>query len=420
MRKILVYSHDTFGLGNIRRMLSISRHLIEAVPDVSILLITGSPMIHGFRIPEGLDYIKLPCLTRTDSEAYAVKSLGTDLENLMRMRADLVLTAAANFAPDLLLVDKKPFGVKNELAPVLRHLRACRPHAKNVLILRDILDTPEATIPVWQKNDYHGAIRAYYDEVHVLGMPGIFDLRREYQVPRSVSKRFRFCGYTLREAGRKSREEARREMNLDAAEKLVVVTPGGGEDGDRLLHAYLDGLAIPGAGEHHSLLVCGPEMKAPQRDELARRAAAHRRVRLLEFTDDLMSYLDASDLVISMGGYNTICEILTLRKRAIVVPRAQPVAEQWIRAERMAQKGLFTAIHPDQLTAPALMDAVRRELAVSDSPSAAHDVIELNALPQIAKAIRRLLATTPREPREAQSPRLLVGGLNSLAFAGSL
>jgi predicted glycosyltransferase len=40
-------------------------------------------------------------------------------------------------------------------------------------------------------------------------------------------------------------------------------------------------------------------------------------------------------------------EILSLRKRAVVVPRTQPVEEQWIRAQRMAELGLFAAIHPD-------------------------------------------------------------------------
>ncbi len=71
MKRLMVYSHDTFGLGNIRRMLAISQHLIEQRDDISILLVTGSPVIHSLRLPKRLDYIKLPCLTRTDSEHYS-------------------------------------------------------------------------------------------------------------------------------------------------------------------------------------------------------------------------------------------------------------------------------------------------------------------------------------------------------------
>jgi len=70
MRRLLVYSHDTFGLGNIRRMLAICEHLVETDVDLSILLVTGSPVIHNLRLPARLDYIKLPCLTRSDYENY--------------------------------------------------------------------------------------------------------------------------------------------------------------------------------------------------------------------------------------------------------------------------------------------------------------------------------------------------------------
>jgi hypothetical protein len=57
--KIVLYSHDTFGMGNIRRTLLLSHEFISEYPGASILIITGSPMIHAFRIPKGIDYIKL-------------------------------------------------------------------------------------------------------------------------------------------------------------------------------------------------------------------------------------------------------------------------------------------------------------------------------------------------------------------------
>ena len=148
MKRILVYSHDTFGLGNIRRMLEISKHLAAADPDVSILIISGSPMLHAFRIPERIDYIKLPCLTRTTRGGYEVKFLQSSYEDIMRLRANIILSAGLDFAPDLILVDKKPFGVSNELAPVFDLVRRRLQRPKMVLLLRDILDSAEATSQV--------------------------------------------------------------------------------------------------------------------------------------------------------------------------------------------------------------------------------------------------------------------------------
>src|SRR5678810_602523 len=73
--KLLLYSHDTFGLGNIRRTLLLAQELIDQYPKAAVLLITGSQMIHSFRIPKGVDYIKLPCLDRIDAEKYQSRFL---------------------------------------------------------------------------------------------------------------------------------------------------------------------------------------------------------------------------------------------------------------------------------------------------------------------------------------------------------
>src|SRR6185369_8559574 len=73
--KILLYSHDTFGLGNIRRTLLLAEELKNQYEGAAILIVTGSPMIQSFRIPAGVDYVKLPCLDRTDSERYEPRFL---------------------------------------------------------------------------------------------------------------------------------------------------------------------------------------------------------------------------------------------------------------------------------------------------------------------------------------------------------
>jgi hypothetical protein len=62
--RILLSSHDTFGLGNIRRSLPPGGLLTSDYPDAAILLVTGSPMIHTFRIPDHMDYVKLPRVRR--------------------------------------------------------------------------------------------------------------------------------------------------------------------------------------------------------------------------------------------------------------------------------------------------------------------------------------------------------------------
>jgi predicted glycosyltransferase len=392
VKRILIYSHDTFGLGNIRRMLEIAKHLVAEDPDVSVLILSGSPMLHAFRIPARIDYIKLPCLSRSLQGEYGVKFLDLSYEQAIRLRSNLIMSAMLDFDPHLILVDKKPFGVSNELAAALDLLQRRGHRPKLVLLLRDILDSPEATIQTWQKNGYFPAIDAYYDEVLVVGSRDIFDLTTEYQFPASCRAKVRFCGYIRRSPAVKTRQEVRRDLRI-GDERLVLLTAGGGEDGYHLLATYLQGLALSTQPvEFKTLLVCGPEMADAQRRQILSLAASLPSVIVKEFVADMASSMNAADLVVSMGGYNTVCEILTLRKRAIIVPRVRPVQEQWIRAERMHKLGLLTAIHPDELTAKGLISAVHTELDCDNVVARGLYQLDLDGLPRICQSLRELFS----------------------------
>ncbi|MCA1994272.1 MAG: hypothetical protein LDL41_19830, partial [Coleofasciculus sp. S288] len=389
----MVYSHDAFGLGNIRRMLAICKYLLDSTPKLSILLVSGSPVLHSFQMPQGLDYLKLPCLGRNESGELSVKYLGTTTDEVLKLRSDLILSAAGNFKPDLFLVDKKPYGLQGELKDTLNYLKSCLPQTKLVLLMRDILDSPETTVNEWHKYGYYDAIQLFYHQILVVGMPQVFDFPQEYQFLPTISQKVRFCGYIRREFGRKRRSVLRQELQIKPDEPLVLVTPGGGGDGYRLIDTYISGLALlPPQHPIKSLIISGPEMPFPQRQALYQAAERYPQVQICEFTDDLMSYMEAADAIVCMGGYNTICEVLTLNKRAVVVPRIQPVKEQWIRAERMATLGLLKAIHPDSLTPQRLMDALLNELSSGSNHLPAVSRLDLNALPRIQQYLSTLLS----------------------------
>ncbi|MEO0826822.1 MAG: glycosyltransferase [Cyanobacteria bacterium J06642_9] len=406
--KLMVYSHDAFGLGNIRRMVAICDYLLKAIPDLSVLVISGSPVLHQLRLPEGLDYIKLPCLSRDEAGKMGVRFLRTELQEALKLREKLIQTAAVHFQPDLLLVDKKPNGLWGELQPTVDYLKAHSPKTRLVLLLRDILDTPTVTIAQWQQENYYALTESLYDQVWIVGTPDIFDTPREYCFPVGLSAKTRFMGYIRRSNGLRDPSEVRRSLGLTQQDRLILVTPGGGGDGFRLADTYLEAQATLAAEQPTvSLIVGGPEMPALQKRSLLERINQTPNLHWLEFTDDLASYMAAADAVVSMGGYNTVGEIVTLQKRAVVVPRTEPVQEQWIRARRMAELGLFATIHPGELTPQRLAAALRQELraahlqsGVPSQPSVTSSAdyqLDLNAMPRITKALQSLM-NSPHQP----------------------
>jgi predicted glycosyltransferase len=354
-------------------MLTVANYLLDSFEDLSILLVSGSPMVQSFRIRDRLDYVKLPCLRRTERDGYVSRFLESDVMSVVRIRSEMIDAALHYFRPDLVLVDKKPYGIKNELALPLQDYKLMNPNAKLALVLRDILDDPAATRSIWTANGYFDAIAALYDSVLVLGSAAVFDVRTEYEFPAPVAEKVRYCGYLYRQPGPRTRNEVRAELGIKGKERLVLVTAGGGEDGYALLKAYLEGVKeLPERLRVRSLLVTGPDMPKSERESLAELAAECDWVHFMEFTDDLTAYMAAADLVVCMCGYNTVCELMSLNKRAIVVPRVKPVQEQLIRAERLAPFGQFTVVRPDELDSNVLAQAVLAELvseALNQTPS---------------------------------------------------
>ena len=398
--KIMVYSHDTFGLGNIRRMLAICQYLLDSMSNLSILLVSGSPMLHRFRLPQGLDYIKLPCMGRDEVGQVSVKYLKTQTEEITKLRSDLILATTANFKPDLVLVDKKPAGIKGELSSSLKYLQKYSPQTKLILLLRDILDSPEKTVEEWNRLDNYQLIQEYYSKILVLGDPNIFDVVTEYQFPQSITQKVNFCGYIRRRSGDKSPTQVRQELQLKIPEKLVLVTAGGGQDGQRLMENHLNSLfLISSPIKFKSLILTGPEMSEQNQQKIKSISSQFfSQVIIKEFSDDINSYLNAADLVVSMGGYNTVCEILSLGKKAIIVPRIKPVKEQWIRAKRMAELGFFSMISPEQLTPKLLSDKVKEKLEESSFNQKFPTQLNLEALAEIKEIISGLMGQPQLKP----------------------
>ena len=91
-----------------------------------------------------------------------------------------------------------------------------------------------------------------------------------------------------------------------------------------------------------------------------------------------------------MAGYNTFCEILSLDKRAILIPRVKPRREQLLRAQRAAALGLVRMLDPEGVHDPAVMASALRGLALQPLPSERGAGQMLDGLPLITDLVADL------------------------------
>lgn len=399
--KVLLYSHDTYGLGHLRRTLSVAEQLAKDITGLHQLIITGSMVAGAFGLPPRTDMVKLPALSKRSSGRYKARALPLSLRRTLAWREQMILQAVVNFKPHLFLVDKSAAGVHGELLPALRHLRAWSPDTKIVLGMRDIEDSPEATIKEWLSNDVPSLHDLVYDRILLYGQRSLFDPVQAYQMSAAASTKLVECGYLRRDQALRPADVIRRELNI-GSKPLVLVTVGGGGDGHDIIKTYLEMVARHGNGKPlHSVVITGPLMPQYKRKALAR-AARDLDVTFIEFTPDLTSYMAAADLVISMAGYNTVCEILSLQKRALLIPRSHVRAEQRLRAQRLAQTNQVHLLQPEELT-PARLAAEVGTLLTSQPPQ---NRLPMNGLKRISTEIANLLQTpSPIQPIES-SPRI--------------
>ena len=390
--RILIYSHDSYGLGHIRRSLSIAKQVASDYPTAEQLLLTGSAQAHSFEKPERLDYVKFPTISKIPDGKYCPGSLPVSFESLMAIREDIILNTVKHFKADLLMVDKAPAGIRGEMLRSLKFLKSEHPKTKLVLGMRDIEDDALLVREEWKRGGVYPLLEEVYDAIFLYGSRDIYDPVYEYGLSHETCEKVISCGYIGRDTSARPVDQVRKELNMKT-NTLIVVTVGGGGDGFNILSAYLEMLFLHQSElSFDSLVVTGPLMDEEHRLYLQRYDMKGLPLALIDFTPDMMSYLNAADLIISMGGYNTFCEILSLNKQAIIIPRVKPRLEQLIRAKRFSDLGLVGMIHPDELSPERLWQEVNCSIKRS-RPVRPKDVgVDLNGAVNVSRAIGRLVS----------------------------
>ena len=393
--RILIYSHDTFGLGHLRRCRTIAHALVERYKQLSVLILSGSPIIGSFDFRARVDFVRVPGVIKLRNGEYTPLNLHLDIEQTLSMRASIIQHTAELFDPDLFIVDKEPVGLRGEVLQTLKSLK--RRGTRLVLGLRDVMDEPRLLEPEWQRKKALPALRELYDEIWVYGLPQICDPLEGIALLQRVRQKMVYTGYLQREVPTHGAPPRMPDMTK---RPFLLVTTGGGGDGEGLiewvLRAYEHDPLLP----YPALLVLGPFMQPERQGEFMDRAARLKRVDVITFHSHLETLVARAAGVVAMGGYNTFCEVLSLDKRALIVPRTEPRLEQYIRISHAAKLGLISMLADDGRYDPAVMAAALRRLPSQNRPSE----IVVPGLLEGLDNVARLVAPWIETASEAEQP----------------
>lgn len=385
--RVSLYSHDTMGLGHLRRNLLIAEALAAPATNASSLLVTGAHEANFFRLPQRADLLTLPRWRKDSVGDYRSAQLMLERDDLRRLRTDSIRSALEAFRPHLLIVDKVPTGAFGELLPTLERLSA-QGSTRIVLGLRDVLDDPKSVAVEWLCPGNVEAIERYYDSVWIYGDPQVYDAVLEYSLPNSIGSKVTYTGFidqTSRVADQSSKLRGVLDSLLNDT-PMVLCTVGGGQDGAGLAAEFIR--AFPEDGRQ-GVLVNGPFMPDDVAATLRSAASRKKGLHVFDFVPEVDLLVERAERVVAMAGYNTVCSLLSFGKPSLLVPRVQPRCEQWIRAKSLADRGVVHTIHPSELSTDRL-----REWIVSDHPArpTAEHQINLAGLANIGRLALSLVS----------------------------
>ncbi len=378
--RVLLYSHDTFGLGHLRRCREIAHALVERFKRLQVLIVSGSSIAGAFDFRARVDFIKIPSVIKLYNGEYTSLSQHIDLGETLQMRRAIIQQTAEIYRPNLFIVDKEPLGLRGELEQTLVMLKS-RGSAL-VLGLREVLDSPEQVRAEWQRSDAARKIEALYDAVWVYGCKSFWDPLTGVDLPGAVRARITFTGHLKRSAPRLLTTKS-----LDLPDDYILVTAGGGGDGGPLMRQVLAAREHDASLDFPLVMILGPFMETDVREEIRERARRLANVTVLDFESQIEAIMLRASAIVSMGGYNTFCEILSFDKRALLVPRSRPRREQLIRASRAAELGIVDMLDAGAAEDPRRMAQALHRLPRRSLPSKQAARVDLGGLEMIGQMV---------------------------------
>lgn len=319
MGGVLFSSHDGYGLGHVRRNVLVAREVLRRDPRTPVTLVTGVARRPDWLRDPRFTVVPVPPLLKNSSGAYENRELG--VAAAVAERGRIFRETVADVRPDVVVVDRHPYGTAGELRAGLADAR--RHGATLLLGLRDVLDDVAAV-----RRELHGpgwaGVERLFDGILVFGDPLLCDHEREYRLPMRPT----YCGWVVEPAPPRARD-------VD----LVVVSAGGGGDGQHVFQLAV--AALQRRPHLRGLVAAGPYAAGWARGSLGGDAG---QVELSRDTGSTVGLFARAGAVVQMAGYNSTAEALAAGLRAILVPRRWPRREQAIRAGRLAALGLADVV----------------------------------------------------------------------------
>ncbi|NOX35269.1 MAG: glycosyl transferase [Deltaproteobacteria bacterium] len=354
--KIIIYCQHVLGVGHFFRTLEIAR----AMQGFEVTLVTGGKKVDA-PLPDHVRHVSLPGLMM-DKDFTCLHSVDPEktVEAVKLERQDKLLFLIQKEKPDLFFIELYPFGrraFRFELIPALDFIKdKLKKNCKVVCSLRDILVEKEDRSKY--ENRVINALNTWFDAVLVHSDPRLIKLDATFSSLDRINVPLFYTGFVTPLPDQEKVMHIRHKAELTGKGRLITVSAGGGNVGAKLLKAAVRAFnQLPQGKDWKFKVFTGPYMGEEDKNYL--HSFAGNTIKVEQFSHDFVSLLAASDLSISMAGYNTCMNIVAANVPSLVLPFDQNL-EQLSRAKKIAEFAPMIVLEDKDLEVPVFTSILKK------------------------------------------------------------
>ncbi len=357
--RISYYCQHVLGIGHLHRSLEICRAIAG---EHEVTLILGGPKAHIDT--EGIKVLRLPGLQMDQNFQNMVPcEAGHQLEDVKQERKELLISHFIHYKPNVFITELYPFGRKAfrfELDPVLSGIQnGSLPSCQCYCSVRDILVEKESGKEKFERRVVE-TLNKYFTGILVHSDPSVITLNTTFSKIADITTPICYTGFVSQAHSSPAINRIRQKLKLTADTQLIVASIGGGNVGGQLLQAVLKAsLLFSSDLKFHLQLFCGPYSDRSLYKKLLVQSSDIISVDI--FSNHFPEWLDAADLSISMGGYNSCMNVLRAGVPALIYPFAQN-REQKLRVQAFEQISGIRLITENELSPEILKEKIESML----------------------------------------------------------
>ena len=351
----MIHCQYVYGIGHFVRSIELAKGLCNYF---SVSILNGGESVPNFDIPSEINLIPLPAIYKQENVSYLSPVDSTySIEECFKKRRDIIENSLSNLKPEIIITEHFPFGLlfEDEVVQLISSAKSLNSNVKVVCSVRDIIESASGNI---KDNITVKLLNKWYDLLLIHGDEKYFHLKNTFSRYNEISIPNYHTGYIVKRIEQK--------VKTDNLKPIILASIAGGRLGKELLNVLIKNHSAVNKKTTHKLILFTGAFESSFEeltDEIKK--LSYNDIELFAFDrESYLGYFSQADLVISLGGYNSIIESISNRKRLLVYQRefTQGNEEQDLRLNLFKEMGVLNVISSKDLNNCNLADSIIQSL----------------------------------------------------------